>query len=213
MDDPQYLIRKGGYYYRSDAAGYTLSKAEAGRYTLADAVAYSHPNGPDGPRDGITYELDDITAQGDDVERLLGRITCTAETSARVMRDAKNTGGWWGAENTAKNFDIIAKQTDDLRAALAVMQQQAFCNHENAESVVKIAERSQPQPDAAVAVERERCAKIAEKRAEDRFAENGTTEPDTNASYYSGRCAELYDSLDEEDWAIAAAIRAGGQQS
>ena len=64
------------------------------------------------------------TAQPDDLERLLGRITCTAETSARVMRDAKNTGGWWGAENTAKNFDIIAKQTDDLRAALAALQAQ-----------------------------------------------------------------------------------------
>ena len=64
------------------------------------------------------------TAQPDDLERLLGRITCTAETSARLMRDAKNTGGWWGAENTAKNFDIIAKQTDDLRAALAALQAQ-----------------------------------------------------------------------------------------
>ena len=119
---------------------------------------------PDGcGREPETGELNGTrleTAQPDDLERLLGRITCTAETSARLMRDAKNTGDWWGAENTAKNFDIIAKQTDDLRAALAVMQQQAFCNHENAESVVKIAERSQPQPDAAVAVERERWQPI-----------------------------------------------------
>ena len=146
MDDPQYLIRKGG----------------------------------------ITYELDDITAQPDDLERLLGRITCTAETSARLMRDAKNTGGWWGAENTAKNFDIIAKQTDDLRAALAAMPQQApvaddvrdisdYSEAEIKEAVDRIMVASvppslrepsvvydvkmppmagtQPQPDAAEAVE------------------------------------------------------------
>jgi hypothetical protein len=51
-----YLIRKNGMYYRPNAQGYTISKAEAGRYTLEEAVLHSHPNGPDGPRDGITYE-------------------------------------------------------------------------------------------------------------------------------------------------------------
>ena len=32
-----WLIRKGGYYYRPNRAGYTTSKAEAGRYTEAEA--------------------------------------------------------------------------------------------------------------------------------------------------------------------------------
>jgi hypothetical protein len=59
--EAMYLIRKGGYFYRPNAQGYTISKAEAGRYTLADAISYSHPNGADGPRDGIDYLLaDDI---------------------------------------------------------------------------------------------------------------------------------------------------------
>lgn len=40
----------------------TTSKAEAGRYTLAEAISYSHPNGPDGPRDGIDYMRDDEPA-------------------------------------------------------------------------------------------------------------------------------------------------------
>lgn len=51
----EYLIRKGGAYYRPNAAGYTNNVDEAGRYTLAEAIRHSHPNGPDGPRDGIDY--------------------------------------------------------------------------------------------------------------------------------------------------------------
>jgi len=53
--DALYLIRKGGYYYRPNAQGYTSHKADAGRYTLAEAISHSHPNGPNGPRDGIDY--------------------------------------------------------------------------------------------------------------------------------------------------------------
>jgi len=38
VNEPQaWLIRKGGYYYRPNRAGYTTSKAEAGRYTEAEA--------------------------------------------------------------------------------------------------------------------------------------------------------------------------------
>lgn len=33
----EYLIRKGGYYYRPNCSGYTTSKFEAGRYTKAEA--------------------------------------------------------------------------------------------------------------------------------------------------------------------------------
>ena len=56
--EAKYLICKGGAYYRHNAQGYTRNRAKAGRYTLEEAISYSHPNGPDGPRDGITYELD-----------------------------------------------------------------------------------------------------------------------------------------------------------
>lgn len=51
----QYLIRKGGYFYRPNSQGYTSSAVEAGRYTLEQATRLTHPNGPDGPRDGLTY--------------------------------------------------------------------------------------------------------------------------------------------------------------
>lgn len=51
-----YVIRKGGYFYRPNAQGYTPCVDQAGRFTLEQAISYSHPNGPDGPRDGISYE-------------------------------------------------------------------------------------------------------------------------------------------------------------
>lgn len=35
----EYLIRKGGYYYRPNSHGYTTRKVEAGRYTKAEADA------------------------------------------------------------------------------------------------------------------------------------------------------------------------------
>ena len=57
LDDEKrvYLIRKNGYYYRPNARGYTSYVAEAGRYTEREAWSHSHPNGPNGPRDGMTY--------------------------------------------------------------------------------------------------------------------------------------------------------------
>lgn len=59
----------------------------------------------------------------------------------------------------------------------------------------------------AVEAERERCARIVERRAEARFNEHGTREWDTNATYYQGDMAEIYEALDEEADEIAAAIR------
>lgn len=58
----RYLIRKQGAWYRPNARGYTESAIQAGRYTLAEAIRHSHPNGPDGPRDGMDYvHEDDVT--------------------------------------------------------------------------------------------------------------------------------------------------------
>ena len=55
---------------------------------------------------------------------------------------------------------------------------------------------------------REAAARACERSAEQRFEEYGTREPDTNATYYSGQAGELYEELDEEDEALATAIRA-----
>lgn len=50
-------------------------------------------------------------------------------------------------------------------------------------------------------------AGVIQRRMDERFAEHGTREPDTNDTYYSGRAGELYESLDEEHEEIAHAIR------
>jgi len=54
-DKPEYLIRKGAYWYRPNCQGYTTDPADAGRYTRSEAELYTHPNGPSGPRDGLSY--------------------------------------------------------------------------------------------------------------------------------------------------------------
>ena len=60
-----YVIHKSGRgYYRPEAKGYTFLASDAGFFTLEDAVVYTHPNGIDGPRDGLTYKLAEV-ASGD----------------------------------------------------------------------------------------------------------------------------------------------------
>ena len=54
----------------------------------------------------------------------------------------------------------------------------------------------------------EAAATVLDHRREQRFAEHGTTEWDTNASYYSGSRGEALEELDEEDEFAAKAIRA-----
>lgn len=56
--------------------------------------------------------------------------------------------------------------------------------------------------------EREACAKVCERRAEERFTQHGIREPDTGAEYYKGRTAEEYETRDEEANDCAAEIRA-----
>ena len=63
-----WLIHKAGRgWYRPNAKGYTGCLAEAGRYSRADALLYSHPNGLDGPRDNITikHESEAATTRAD----------------------------------------------------------------------------------------------------------------------------------------------------
>lgn len=54
-DTTMYLIRKGAFYYRPNSQGYTAHTHDAGRYTLEEARSITHPNGLDGPRDGMSY--------------------------------------------------------------------------------------------------------------------------------------------------------------
>ena len=59
VEERKFLIKKGGAYYRPNSQGYTLTAILAGRYSLSDADDITHPNGPDGPRDGMSYIHED----------------------------------------------------------------------------------------------------------------------------------------------------------
>lgn len=54
-DTTRYLIVKRDLYYRPNAQDYTGIKDEAGRYSLEEAISHTHPNGADGPCDGLSY--------------------------------------------------------------------------------------------------------------------------------------------------------------
>lgn len=55
MSDKQFLILKRGLYYRPNSQGYTTNVVEAGLYSFEDAWDITHPNGGDGPRDGMDF--------------------------------------------------------------------------------------------------------------------------------------------------------------
>lgn len=83
----KYHITKGAYYYRPNAEGYTTDRREAGLYSLSEADELTHPNGPDGPRDGLSYEeatsfsIPSITADA---------VRAYRERTGASMWDAKN---------------------------------------------------------------------------------------------------------------------------
>ena len=135
---PRFLIRKHGGYYKPNCQGYTSSAILAGRYTEEDAVNNTHPNGPDGPRDGMTYVSEDAVTdedfaayaimrqQRDDLARqLLATMDALAESARadqaeaamaavveRAESHAKSTNGVW-----QRNLELIADR-DELRAAI-----------------------------------------------------------------------------------------------
>ncbi len=63
--EERFLIRKNGYWYGPDSRGYTTSAIQAGRYTMDQAYEITHPNGPDGPRDGMSYIAEHLVDDGD----------------------------------------------------------------------------------------------------------------------------------------------------
>jgi hypothetical protein len=76
MQSESYLIHKAGRgWYRPGQQGYTINIAEAGHYSLEGAMLHTYPNGPDGPRDGLSFDRAPITPPAADlVERNDGQI-------------------------------------------------------------------------------------------------------------------------------------------
>lgn len=73
-----YLIRKRGAWYRPNSQGYTTTISHAGRYSLEEAIAITHPNGPDGPRDGMSYQLAPEAISSCDCQTNPNSIGCSA---------------------------------------------------------------------------------------------------------------------------------------
>ena len=119
-----YLIHKSGRgWYCPEAKGYTLSADEAGRFTRRDAISLSHPNGADGPRDGISFrheseiqsgsscekdlrihdltaERDDLRAAQEDLMQALTAATAEIETLKAQLRGAESAADTFARLNT-----------------------------------------------------------------------------------------------------------------
>lgn len=104
-----YLIHKNGRgWYCPGAKGYTLNADEAGLFTRDEAFESSHPNGPDGPRDGLTFEHESEVPNGSDCEKDL-RIHDLA-----VERDALRAG----KEEVSQDLSEAYGQIETLKAQL-----------------------------------------------------------------------------------------------
>ena len=101
--EARYFIRKGGAYYRPNAEGYTRDTAEAGRFTLDEAIAHSHPNGPDGPRDGIDYIEAHLRTPATDTKAMRQRVV---EECAAFVR------AWNGDTRDGDTFLISDEMID-----------------------------------------------------------------------------------------------------
>lgn len=119
VTEPMYLIRKGGYYYRPNSQGYTVSKDEAGRYTLKEAINITHPNGPDGPRDGMSYELSAAKEGYDSSEcathgesdNLMGMCCMNTKTAQAaeleaLRRDVAPVRHWYESDEHSPRSDV-----------------------------------------------------------------------------------------------------------
>ena len=107
MNEHGYLIFKsGGGYYCEGAKGYTLNADEAGRFSRLDAVSYSHPNGPNGPRDGITFKHESEVLSGSSCEKTI-RIQ-SLEAERNMLWDAR--------EELTKELSLAHKKIDYLEA-------------------------------------------------------------------------------------------------
>ncbi|WP_291728767.1 hypothetical protein [Leisingera sp. F5] len=104
-----YLIHKDGRgWYCPGAQGYTLHADEAGRFTHSDAFAYSHPNGPNGPRDGITFKHESEVQSGADCEKDIRIHALTTERD--TLRSAQ--------EELSQALSEAAAEIETLKAQL-----------------------------------------------------------------------------------------------
>jgi hypothetical protein len=95
-EERAYLIRKGGAWYRPDSAGYTTNAHEAGLYTLEEAEKITHPNGPNGPRDAMSYHhRDTVPALA---LRAADHPAVVVRVKALEWKDLRGDGSRWAKD-------------------------------------------------------------------------------------------------------------------
>lgn len=119
-----WLIHKAGRgWYRPNAQGYTLDPAQAGRYTHEKALSYSHPNGLDGPRDGMTIKHESEVpgaiarppTQGEELVERVAKAIFEAEPCPPGMEVVFG----WEAQKSLNGPDWVV--WDKARAALSAI--------------------------------------------------------------------------------------------
>ena len=115
VEPDEYLIRKGGCFYRPKSQGYTSSPLEAGVYTLKQAIRETHPNGPDGPRDELSYhhrsefpELEQITQHS----RTLIAAAQASEAASELLRIAM--------DDSYHDVPVVEKLAEALEIAVGL---------------------------------------------------------------------------------------------
>lgn len=115
MSERVYLIHKSGRgWYRPDSAGYTPFKHDAGRYTEDEAKAITHPNGEDGPRDGMLYRHQDLVRDNPS-----DRIEALEANLEKAMEALRNIAVVGFSEDTAVSAAIAKQTVSQARATLA----------------------------------------------------------------------------------------------
>lgn len=120
-----YLLVKGGLYYRPDACGYTGIKANAGRYSLAEAEYYHDPSaGVSVTHESIAPEFscacyDDLKAQylmqqRDDQDAEITRLRAELERVREAGQAVVKAWGDDGDQTLVRFFGALC----DLRDAL-----------------------------------------------------------------------------------------------
>lgn len=114
----EYLIRKSGAWYRPNSAGYTNNIAEAGRYTLAEAIAITHPNGPDGPRDNMSYEPAPYSPSSS-VDEVALPTGCKMDSPSRYASDLDCDKCGLGEGDACREYHTIADASIAAKRAAA----------------------------------------------------------------------------------------------
>jgi len=103
-DALEWLIRKGGYFYRPNMSGYTTAKHEAGRYTKEDAEREAriepwhmkaiHEN--EWPDDKISAKLSTLAAENERLKAMVAEMEGAISEYYRYHTGGETRGSYDG---------------------------------------------------------------------------------------------------------------------